>query len=561
MNNEGGSESIARRTGTRYGSCPAHGADLLQNFMKILPLLAAAAVCLSVHAADPGASPAASPSPAEPKGGPPKTGEDASPKPSVTEHTITVNGQVLKYKATAGYMTLSDEKDGKPDDDAHPGGSPPPEGGKPKARIFFIAYTREDAGDSAARPITFAFNGGPGAASVWLHLGELGPRRVKLDELAPNSGPPFALVDNDQTWLTDTDLVFIDPVSTGYSRPAPGTNAGEFHGYEEDVKSVGEFIRLYITDNNRWLSPKFIVGESYGGTRAAGLCSYLQNDENIYLDGVIIVSGLMNWQSVDFSSGNDIAYCLGLPAFADAAWFYKKDAPEYQAEDVAKVRQDAEDFAMKDYLLALGKGDQLPDADRQQIAEHLSKLLGLPVDYILRHHLRVSDGDFRQELLKPDGRAPGRFDSRYSGIVYDPDGDIGDASFVAVRGAFAATINSYLRSELKFESELPYHILADVQPWSFPSENSYLDVSTDLGRAMSENPRLKVWVTCGYYDLAISYFSTQYTLDHMRLEPSIRQNLTLTKYDSGHMIYTDQNALKIMRDDFGRFLKAAVAGQ
>jgi carboxypeptidase C (cathepsin A) len=549
-NYEGRSAGIARRAKTRYGDAPAQGAVQQQSMKRLLPFLAAAAVCHSLCYAE--AAPSPSPSPAE------KPVEDGTSKLSVTEHTMTINGQVLKYKATAGYMTLSEEKDGKPDDDGKPGAAPTPEAGKPTAKIFFIAYTREGVGDSGTRPITFAFNGGPGAASVWLHLGQLGPRRVKLDELAPNSGPPFALVDNELTWLTDTDLVFIDPVSTGYSRPAPGETAGAFHGYEPDIKSMGEFIRLYTTDNNRWLSPKFIIGESYGGTRAAGLCDFLQNDENIYLDGVIIVSGLMNWQNIDFSPTNDIAFALGIPAFTDTAWFYKKDAPEYQQQDVAKVRQAAEDFALKDYLLALGKGDQLSDADRQSIAQQLSKFIGLPVDYILRHHLRVSDDDFRQELLKPDGRAPGRFDSRYSGIVYDPDGDIGDPSFVAIRGAFAATINSYLRSELKFQSELPYEILADVQPWSFQADNRYLDVSQLLGKAMSENPHLKVWVTTGYYDLAISYFSTQYTLDHLHLEPAIRQNLTISKYDSGHMIYTDQNAMKLLRDDFGRFLKSAV---
>jgi len=554
----------------KRGHCPAWADPLefrfrawrgfSQNLMKILPVLAAAAVCLAAHAAD------SSPSPS-PAGGKPanQKPEDAdAPKVSVTEHSITVNGQVVKYKAVAGYMTLSeekDDKDAKPDDGAKPAASPLPEAGKPKAKIFFVAYTREDAGETAARPVTFAFNGGPGAASVWLHLGELGPRRVKLDELSPNPGPPYSLIDNDQTWLMDTDLVFIDPVSTGYSRPAQGEAAGEFHGYEEDVKSVGQFIRLYVTQNNRWLSPKFIVGESYGGTRAAGLCDYLQNEQSIYLDGVIIVSGLMNWQNIDFSPGNDIAYCLGLPAFADTAWYYKKDAPEYQQGDVGQMRQAVEKFAMKDYLNALGQGDQLPDADRQQIAQQLSKFTGLPVDYIVRHHLRVSDDDFRSELLKSDSRAPGRFDSRYSGIVYDPDGDIGDASLVAVRGAFAATINDYLRVELKFESDLPYNILTDVQPWSFHSDNKYLDVSGALGKAMSENPRLKVWVTCGYYDMAISYFSTQYTLSHMHLEPAIRQNLTFSKYDSGHMIYIDQTAIKAMRADFSGFLKAATEGR
>ena len=525
--------------------------------MKILPLLAAMAVCLSVHAASPAVSPsptpapAASPTPADAKA----PAAPDQPHVSVTHHSITVNGKVIKYTATAGYMILSDEnadKDAKPDPSQ-------PEAGKPKARVFFIAYTLD--GPPKDRPITFAFNGGPGAASVWLHLGELGPRRVKLDQLTSNSGPPYELIDNDQTWLTDTDLVFIDPVSTGYSRPAPGTQAAEYHGYEPDVKSVGEFIRLYATKNNRWLSPKFIVGESYGGTRAAGLCDYLQNEVNMYLDGVIIVSGLMNWQTIDSSPGNDIAVCLGLPSFASTAWYYKKDAPEYQAQDVHAVSQQAEQFAMNDYLLALGKGDQITDAERQQIADKLSKLTGIQEDYILRHHLRISNDAFRTELLKSEGRAPGRYDSRYSGLVYDPDGDIGDPSFTAIAGAFTATINDYLRTELKFESDLPYNVLTDVWPWHFDSDNKYVDVSGALGKAMTQNPRLKVWVTFGQYDLAVPYYTTVYTLDHMHLDPSIRRNLTLSRYDSGHMIYTDQIAIKAMRDDFGRFLRAATNGQ
>ena len=532
--------------------------DPLLSFKPLkISLLLLAAACLSPLAAEPAPSPADS-----------KSGDEKTPKPdhvSVTEHSITVNGQVLKYKATAGYLTLSDENEGKDDksdsDTGHPAPSAAPgqpDAEKPKARIFFIAYTREDAGPVSTRPLTFAFNGGPGAASVWLHLGELGPRRVKLNQLTPNSGPPYSLVDNDETWLTDTDLVFIDPVSTGYSRPAPGESAREFHGYQEDVKSVGDFIRLYTTQNNRWLSPKFIVGESYGGTRAAGLCDYLQNDVGLYLNGAIIVSGLLNWQTTDFSPGNDIAFCLDLPTFASVAWYYKKDAPEYQARPVADVRREAEDFATKDYLLALAKGDQLADSDRQQIADHLSKLLGIPVDYILQHHLRLTIYGFRQELLKADGRAPGRFDSRYSGIVYDVDGDLGDASFDAVHGAFTATINSYLRTELKFESDLPYNVLTDVEPWSFDSENKYLDVGTALAQDMSQNPRLKLWVTCGFYDLAVPYYSTAYTLSHLRLDPSIRKNITFSGYDSGHMIYTDQIAIKAMRADFTNFLKSAV---
>ena len=473
--------------------------------MKTLPFILLVALSLSVGAAEPGSSPAAPPSEKNDKA----PASDA-PKLSVTEHTITVNGQPLKYKATAGYITLSDEKPAK--DDAKPGET---DSTKPKAKIFFIAYTREDAGDPAKRPVTFAFNGGPGAASVWLHLGQLGPRRVQLGELTPNQGPPFALVDNDQTWLTDTDLVFIDPVSTGYSRPAGGTNASDFHAYEADIKSVADFIRLYTTQNNRWLSPKFIVGESYGGTRAAGLCDYLQGDLNFYVNGVIIVSGLLNWQNVDFSPSNDIAFVVGLPALASTAWYYKKDAPELQKQDVVQVRHAAEEFALKDYLLALGQGDQLPAADRDRIIDQLVKFTGLSREVIVSRHMRIDYGEFRRELLKSDGKAPGRFDSRYSGLVYNPD-DVGDPSFVAVRGAFDATINAYLRGELKFESDLPYNILADVGPWHFDAENRYLDVGQNLAQSMTENPRLKVWILTGCYDLALSYFSTEYTITHMR---------------------------------------------
>jgi len=523
--------------------------------MKSLLIVLAVAAGLSVLHAEPEASHSPSASPG-------KGAESEPTRISVTEHSITVNGQVLKYKATAGYITLSDEKEDAKPEDGGKEGAPPlvppvPAVGKPKAKIFFIAYTKEGT-DPAARPVTFAFNGGPGAASVWLHLGQLGPRRVKLDELAPNAGPPFSLVDNELTWLTDTDLVFIDPVSTGYSRTIAGTSPNEFHGVQEDIKSVGDFIRLYTTQNNRWLSPKLIVGESYGGTRAAGLVRYLQDDLNLYVDGVIIVSGVMNWESTAFAPANDIAFCLGIPSMASTAWYYKKDAPEYQQKEVRDVRKEAEQFAMNDYMLAISKGGALPEADKQQIAGHLAKLTGVPLDYILQHDLRVSTPAFRQELLKGDGRAPGRFDSRYSGIVYDPDDDIGDPSFVAVRGAFAATINSYLRSELKFDSDLQYNVLTDVGPWKFDNENGYLDVAVDMGRAMSENPRLKVWILTGCYDLAVAYYSTQYTIDHMRLRPEIRQNLTFSEYESGHMIYTDQSAAKIMRDDFGRFLRSAV---
>jgi carboxypeptidase C (cathepsin A) len=490
----------------------------------------------------------------------PKSSETPAPEPklSMTQHSVVIGGNTVSYKATVGYLLLKQEVDSahsaKADESKKTADSDEQkEDLKPRAKIFFIAYTR-DGQDKASRPVTFAFNGGPGAASVWLHLGALGPRRVKLTELGDGPPAPYMLVENDSSWLDDTDLVFIDPVSTGYSRPAHGESAQTFHSYEEDIKSVAEFIRLFTTRNKRWLSPKFIIGESYGAARAAGLTAYLQDEQNLYVNGVMLVSGLLNSQDIDFSHGNDLPFTLFLPGYATTAWFHKKLAPELQGETAAEVRKEAEDFANSDYLLALAQGNALTDEAQKQIAEKLSRLTGLPVDLILRYHLRIPCDVFREELLKSGNRVVGRFDSRFTGIGYDPRGNHFDPSFEALRGAYTATINDYLRNDLKFETDLPYETLANIS-WDMGNvQNKYLEVEQTLGRAMSQNPAMKVWVAAGYYDLAISYAATEHALRQMFTDPALRANISLTTYEGGHMLYNYEPNLKKFKSDFQTFL-------
>ncbi|MBZ0188435.1 MAG: hypothetical protein K8F91_19460, partial [Candidatus Obscuribacterales bacterium] len=293
--------------------------------------------------------------------------KENEPKLSITEHAINIGGKQIKYKATAGYIVLKDfnKKKKKKDDDKSDSGDKEKDKDKKKkehkalAKVFFIAYTREDAGSAEKRPLTFSFNGGPGSASVWLHMGGLGPRRAVLTNRGEALPPPYRLEDNSYSWLDNSDLVFIDPVSTGYSRSEPGEDPKNFHGYKEDIESVGEFIRLYITRYKRWASPKLIVGESYGTTRAAGLADFLQERYGIYLNGIALVSSVLNFGTLDFSPNNDMPYVLFLPSYAATAWYHKKLAPELLEKPLSEVLEQAEQFASTDYLLALFQGDRL----------------------------------------------------------------------------------------------------------------------------------------------------------------------------------------------------------
>lgn len=493
--------------------------------------------------------------------------DEDEPKLSVTEHTITIGGKTIKYKATAGFMLMKDfslkaksdtDKDKSSDKDKDKDKKKEP---KPLAKVFFIAYTREDTGSLAKRPLTFSFNGGPGSASIWLHMGGLGPRRAVLSERGETLPPPYKLEDNPYSWIDASDIVFIDPVSTGYSRPEPDEDAKKFHGYHEDIESVGEFIRLYITKNQRWSSPKLIVGESYGTTRAAGLSDFLQKRYGIYLNGIVLVSTVLNFATIDFNPGNDMPYVLFLPSYAATAWYHKKLNADMQSKSLDNLLQEAENFASNEYLTSLFQGARLSPDKQQELSERISQFIGLPASYIKQMNNRVPDSLFFTHLLNDRNRQLGRYDARFSGIRYNPGTDEGefDPSGEAVTAPFTATFNDYVRRELHFESELPYETIANVWPWNWKNaQNRYLDVSEDLRKAMSRNPYLKVWLCCGRYDLATPYFASKYTVDQMKLDPAIRNNARLTYYDAGHMMYIYKPALEKFKADFESFLKDAM---
>ncbi len=463
-----------------------------------------------------------------------------------TEHTVTIGGQTIRYTATAGTLTLKEESDEK--------------GERARASIFFVAYTKQDE-EPATRPITFSFNGGPGSSSVWLHLGLLGPRRVWTNEKGDLPQPPFRLVDNEFSLLDETDLVFIDPVSTGYSRPVPGEDAKEFHGFTKDLEAVGEFIRLYTTRSGRWSSPKFLIGESYGTTRAAGLAGYLQQNLGLYLNGIMLVSVVLNFQTLLTRPGNDMPYILYLPTYTATAWYYGRLDEELQA-DLQRTLREVEAFAAGDYTLALMQGDALPEAEVERVAATLARYTGLSVDYVRRANLRIENMRFMKELLRDERLTVGRLDSRFTGRDMDAAGERFefDPSYAVIQGPYTATLNDYVRRELNFESDMPYEILIGrVRPWSYKEhENQYVNVAETLRQAINYNPYLQVFVANGYYDMATPYFATQYTFNHLGLEPDLRGNISMAHYEAGHMMYIHDPSLVQLKADLAAFVRGAL---
>ena len=446
-----------------------------------------------------------------------KKGEAKTDKLSVTHHQINVHGRSLSYTATSGSIPIKDKT------------------GKLEAAMFFVAYTRD--GKQSQRPITFVFNGGPGASSVWLHLCAIGPKRVLLkeDDALP---PPYALVDNEYTWLETTDLVFVDPVGTGYSRAASGVDPKKFFGVEADVRTVGQFIRLYVTLNDRWLSPKFLVGESYGTTRAAALTGYLQDELGMNLNGIVLISAALNFQNITFVQGNDLPYIFYLPAYALAARYHKKLSPELQS-NFEKTRNDVEAFALNDYLLALVKGDAISSEERDHIIEKLASYTSLSRTYIRNHNLRIKRSEFSVELLRNQNLRIGLLDSRVTGDSTMND-FIDDPSVFVVIGPMTATWNAYVRDQLKFETEIPYVVLSEKanQSWDWGSASQgYLNVADILAQSMRKNKSLRVLIASGYYDLDTSYFATQYTVNHLDIPPDLRKNINLTYFHAGHQMY------------------------
>jgi carboxypeptidase C (cathepsin A) len=462
------------------------------------------------------------------------------PKPEPTAEAggaVMLAGKRVEYLATSGRLPVKDKT------------------GKAGASVFFVAYTKKDIETPAARPVTFCFNGGPGSSSVWLHLGAFGPRRVLLADDGRSAPAPFELVENEWSLLDLTDLVFIDPVSTGYSRADDPKEAKLFHGVEEDVSSVGEFIRRYVAKYKRGESPKYLAGESYGTTRAAGLSTYLQDRAGIKLTGIMLVSAVLDFETIRFGQGNDFPFALFLPTYTACAWYHKK-LDKALSGDLAKAVEESRRYADGAYAQALRKGYRLSEGERQAVAKQLARLTGMTEKFVLDANLRIDANRFRRELLRDKELAIGRYDARVTGAARGGRGGRGDPSYSAILDAFTKGMDSHLSGGLKYKSVEKYQLnSAPVQPWNYgqAGNNRYLNVAPRLRAAMDKNPSLRVFVANGYYDLATPFAGTEYTLSHLGPR-KVTDRVTMAYYEAGHMMYTNKDSLKSLKADIAAFM-------
>ncbi len=466
------------------------------------------------------------------------------PEPVVTQHELRLGSRTLKYTATTGRLPLTNEQTGQTE-----------------AHVFFVAYTLNDA--PANRPLMFSFNGGPGAASVWMHLGLIGPKRVKLNADGSYPPPPFQLVDNDKTFLDFADLVFIDPVGTGYSRAVTPELGRKFWGVDGDISSVSEFIRLYLTRNQRWHSPLYVIGESYGTFRAAGVAGYLIN-RGVAFNGVLLISSILNFQTTNTLPGNDLPYMLLLPSYTATAAYHKRLAPDLQ-KDWKRAVKESEDFALNEYPAILAKGDRLTAAERSAAIKKLSRLTGLDEAYLDRANLRVVLQAFAKELLRGQGKIVGRLDSRLTAVVGPSNGETFDFDplITAIVPPYRATVAEYLRGPLGYKSDLEYYVLGGgIGNWDYgPLGRNGRDTSESLKQAFLKNPHMRLFVASGYFDLGTPYFATDYTLSHMNLPAEYRPQVVKQYYEAGHMMYIhDQSLEKLSKDVIG-FMKATTAAK
>jgi carboxypeptidase C (cathepsin A) len=424
-----------------------------------------------------------------------------------------------------------------------------------------VAYTLIRDSQDVLRPVTFSFNGGPGSSSVWMHLGLLGPKRVRMQDDGKPFPPPYQLVNNEYTLLKETDLVFIDPVSTGYSRAVPKEKPEQFHNYQKDIESVAEFIRLWTTRNNRWSSAKFLIGESYGTTRAGGLAEYLHERYGMYLNGIMLVSSILNFMTASFTPGNDLPYLLFLPTYTATAWYHQKLAKDLQT-DLRKTLDEVEHFVNTEYTLALMQGNRLSDSERKNIVQKLARYTGLSETYIGRTNLRIEIFRFAKELLREDNETVGRLDSRYKGFDRDSAGENFeiDPAYSAILGTYTATFYDYVRRDLKFELDRNYEILSNLhESWKYDTyQNQYVNTAEKLRIAFQYNPSLNVIVCNGYFDLATPYFATQYTFDHLELPKEQMERIRMTYYEAGHMMYVHLPSLAQVSTDLAAFVKQSI---
>jgi len=453
-------------------------------------------------------------------------------KNSVTRHKSRVGGQDINYTSTAANYVI------KADD------------GTPKVSIFFVSYVKDDVADITRRPVSFIYNGGPGSASMYTHMG-LGPKRIKLTDDGHGMPAPYEIEENGDSFLDATDIVFVDAPTTGYSRVAPGENASQFYGVTQDATAFADFIYQYITRNNRWASPKFLIGESYGTTRSAQLASTLQTRHQIYLNGVALLSavGFGNW-------GADDRTKFFFPTFVMSAWYHKLLPAELQKLNAEQVAQVARDFAHGPYAQALEKGDQIPPAEYQKIVKEMARLTGLSPKYIESANLRVSPQRWFKELLRDKRRTVGRLDSRFTGMDTDAAGERNeyDSSQASYLGAYVAMFQDYVRRDLKWNTDGYYTATANVRPWDQGQPGQPAEA---LRSAMTEQGDMKLLVICGYYDLATPFNGIEQTVSHMMLEPPIRKNVSFTYYEGGHMMYIDKKAREKLYKDVTGWINAS----
>jgi carboxypeptidase C (cathepsin A) len=468
---------------------------------------------------------------------------------SVTEHSIKVGGQTIAYKAIAGTILLKNEKD------------------EPIALIFSTSYIRTDVRDLSQRPVAFLYNGGPGSASLWLHMGAFGPRRVVTPDAESAPPAPYKVTDNANTLLDKTDMVFIDPVGTGFSHAVGKAQDKDFWGVDSDVKSLSQFITTYVNRNDRWNSPKFLIGESYGTFRSAALSNYLQNHEGMYFNGIDLISSVLDLGTISFNPGEDMPYVFYLPSYAATACYHKvlQNCPA----DLNAFLQEARQFAQTEYVQALLKGSTISPAEKADMAKKLSRFTGLGEDYLIKANLRVNLPQFMEELQRSRGLTTGRLDARFSGPTYDLLGEYAayDPQSAAITGAFTAAFNSYVRDELKFGQDKPYHAISEHvgENWDwkhhtggpnfgFPGSPN---VEGDLIEAMLKNTHLHVEVENGFYDLATPFLATEFTMDHLLLPEKLTKNIKLDYYDAGHMMYLRDEDLAKLKANIAAFLDAA----
>lgn len=466
---------------------------------------------------------------------PPPPGRPVAPpeeKSSVTKGSVRINGQEIKYAATAATYVI------KADD------------GTPKATFFFVGYTKDDVADKSKRPVSFIYNGGPGSASSYTHMG-LGPKRIVLTDDGFGMPAPYSIIENGDSFLDATDMVFVDAISTGFSRPAPGENTAQFYGVEQDAQWFADFIYQYITRNERWASPKFLIGESYGTTRSAQLAYTLQRRHQIYLNGVALLSavGFGNW-------GADDRTIFFLPTLISSAWYHKLLAPDLQKLGPAEIAQKARQFAHGEYAAALEKGDEISPAEKQKVVRELARLTALSPQYIEQTNLRISPFRWFKELLRDKRQTVGRIDARFLGMDADAAGERYeyDASLASYDGSYVAMFQDYVRRELKWNTEMFYTLSARVQPWDQGQPGGPAEA---LRAAMTQQQHLKLLVISGYYDVATPYNGIEHTISHMNLEPAIRKNVSFTYYEAGHMMYIEKKSREKLHKDVTSWINGA----